>query len=339
MEQYLIKILCLTAIGPSRIYTVELDGFQVGKLGSRSELNIYTQPGNHTLSFKFCGNVEKTVMVDIPENQYITLINAKLNTWSGKIELEMGNFSQISNNFSQNNGTYSYNSLKTQVPKNGLGPAVIVPLVVVSLFFLFIFFILLSSDSDKEKVIDTADKTGNVKESVSSAREELTDEEKAVSELEKATEKFSDGRYRDALEICKGIEENYPDTETAKNMSTYINEQYAQFPNFTATEIMAEYEENIVNADEEYTDKVVIVTGTVSEIDKLDSSQPCVLLQSGKYFAAVQLNFSTSQTEVVSALRKGDSIKVIGKCTGKSGTYMLIFDGDNVILSDCLLIE
>lgn len=131
----------------------------------------------------------------------------------------------------------------------------------------------------------------------------------------------------------------YPDTETAANMSTYIQEQYEQYTHITAKQLMTDYEENLVNADNEYTDKVLIVSGVVSKVDKTNKDTTlCVLLQSGNFLGSVQLNFDTSQTNAVSALKKGSSVQVIGKCTGKSGKQLLIFDGNNVMLTDCVII-
>ena len=329
MEQYSIKIVRPSASGPLRVYKVELDGFQVGKLGSRSELSIPTSAGNHTLSFIWMGKAEKTIQINIPEGQHMTLINSKLNNWSGKIELEMGNLSQATTtstakSFDKNNNSAVVN--QTNLKKKKLHPALIVLIVII-----FIGFIASLGDDSTETVDNNSTNVQNV---------EMTDEEKAQTEIEKATTKFSEGKYREALEICNKVTETYPNTETTSNMNNYIKEQYAQFPQYTAKQLMAEYEANIVNADKEYTDKVMIVSGTVSRIDKTNNDKNlCVLLKSGTYFYAVQLNFDTSQTDAVSALKEGDSVKAIGKCTGKSGKHFLVFDGENVMISNCLLID
>ncbi len=168
---------------------------------------------------------------------------------------------------------------------------------------------------------------------------EMTDEEKSQQELEKAAKKFSDGDYRNALDICNSIKTQYPDTAAARNMDNYISEQYKQYPSFNANQLMAEYESNIVNADKNYTGKTVIVSGIINSFGKTNhDSNLCVLLKSGEYFKSVQLNFNTSQTDAVAALKEGASIKVIGKCSGKSGKQLLIFDGENVMIEDCLII-
>lgn len=174
----------------------------------------------------------------------------------------------------------------------------------------------------------------------SETQPELTDEEKAASQLEKATASFQDGDYMDAIEICSSISADYPNTETVANISAYLTEQFSQFPSFSATELIAAYDDNIVNADKEYTDTVMLVSGTVSSIDKTNSgSNLAVMLKSGTYFYGVQLNFKKSQTDAVAALSEGDNITVIGKCSGKSGKVLLVFDGDNVMIENCYIIS
>lgn len=203
--------------------------------------------------------------------------------------------------------------------------------IIIFAVVMMVFMTVISMPEIKNNIEDT----NSVKENI-----ELTDEEKAEMEIEKATANFSAGNYREALEICNGIMSIYPNTEAANNMNNYINEQYAQFQQFTAKELMSEYESNIVNADEKYTGKVVIVSGVVNKIDKTNNDKNlCVLLESGTYFWSVQLNFDTSQTEAVSALKEGSSVKVIGKCTGKSGKHFLIVDGENIMIENCMFVQ
>lgn len=169
---------------------------------------------------------------------------------------------------------------------------------------------------------------------------ELTDDEKAAQLLDEASKKFADGKHTQAIKTCNDIVENYPNTEPALNMDTYLSEQYNAFPHFSATDIMKEYDDNVVNADKEYTGKVLVVSGTISSIDKTNGGRNlCVLLKSGTYFYGVQLNFNSDQEDAVAELSPGQDIEVIGKCTGKSGTILLIVDGENVMIEDCYIIS
>lgn len=169
---------------------------------------------------------------------------------------------------------------------------------------------------------------------------ELTEEEKAKARLEDATTEFASGDYISAVDICNEIKEIYQDTDTAIKMDTYLQGQYSTFPEYTAKELMSEYEANVVNADKEYNDVVMVVTGTVSSIGKTNGDKNLtVILDSGTYFSGVQLNFKTSQEDSVAALREGDTVKAIGKCTGQSGTVLLVIDGKNVMIENCLIIS
>ena len=136
--------------------------------------------------------------------------------------------------------------------------------------------------------------------------------------------KFSEGDYEEAIDICEKIKELYPDTIVVSKMDEYLDKEYSKISHYTAYELMSSYEENIVNADKEYTDKTIIISGKISEIGKTNNDRNlCVLLDSGTYFKCVQLNFDLSKTDEVAELKKGDSVKVLGKCTGKSGKHFL----------------
>lgn len=164
----------------------------------------------------------------------------------------------------------------------------------------------------------------------------LTVEEIATSQLQAATDMFTNGNYIDAIEACNAIVVDFPDTDIAKNMGEYLETQYSQFSHFSAKDLVNEYDSNIVNADEKYTDKIIIVSGAVSAIGKTNNDRNlAVMLSSDTYFYGVQLNFSTSQTDSVAQLVEGDTVTAIGKCTGKSGKQFIIFDGNNVMIKNC----
>lgn len=169
---------------------------------------------------------------------------------------------------------------------------------------------------------------------------ELTDEEKASALLYDAAAEFKSGDYMSAIDFCKQIASEYPDTETASGVDEWLEKQYDQFPKHSAKELMSEYDANIVNADEKYTDTVMVVSGTVNSIGKINNDKTlAVMLNSDTHYRGVQLNFKTSQTDSIAELNEGDYITVIGRCTGISGTQLLIFSGDNVIIENCCIID
>lgn len=97
-----------------------------------------------------------------------------------------------------------------------------------------------------------------------------------------------------------------------------------------ASDLWAVYDENELNADGQYKNKVLSVTGTVSEITRdLLTDKPCILLKANDSIGiySIQCYFSDkSEYDAVSSVRDGDEITITGTCKGKT---------INVILNNC----
>lgn len=99
-------------------------------------------------------------------------------------------------------------------------------------------------------------------------------------------------------------------------------------PSVTAIQLINTYEENEVNADNLYKNKMIKVSGTVDDIGKNIAGQIYVILNNGNPYnlTTVQCFFSKKdddQINKVADLRKGDSVVVVGTCTGKSLTIVI----------------
>lgn len=322
MENYQIIITRNRAsYGSALKYTVEIDGFSSGVLKNGSSIVISTTSGHHVLSFLFHGKVEKSVPVFIGPENYTTRLSVRINGWK-KLEIERDNSAGCAPESSRGD---------IPTPKKKKGPLKIIGKVLIALIILIIIGSVFGSDESESP---------SQKQTESPQAEELTPEEKAAIQLEDATAEFADGDYMSAIEVCNKVIAEYPDTDVSKNMGSYLETQYAQFPHISAEDLMNEYDANIVNADEEYTDTIMIVSGTVTSIGKTNNDKNlAVMLDSGTYFYGVQLNFKTSQTDSVAQLAEGDAVTAIGKCTGKSGTQFIILDSNNVMIEDCYLIS
>ena len=168
---------------------------------------------------------------------------------------------------------------------------------------------------------------------------DMTDDEKAAVLLSDASSYFEKGKYIAALDICQQITFEYPTTQTAGTVGQFVSDQLGKYPSFSSTYLMSEYVDNVVNADKEYNNQIVIVYGTISDFAKTNNDKNLVvLLESGHYFQAVQLNFSKEQEASVAMLQKGDTVKAIGKCTGLSGKVLLVIDGTNVMIENCYIL-
>lgn len=298
----------------ARSYKVEVDGQLIGSLKNGRHIIANITPGAHTLNFiSSTGRVKKSAAVVIDESNQITKVTCWVNNL-GEIELQQ-----------ESGGIHT----KPGKAKKKTAGKIIFIFIVVFCLLLLIFGEREDPSNEKQPQSSTGSQTV-----------ELTDEEKAAALLDKATAEFESADYVTAIKLCGQITAEYPNTTISENMTAYLNEQYAQFPHYSASELMSEYEANIVNADEQYTDTVMVVTGTVSSIGKTNNdTNLTVVLKSGTYFSGVQLNFKTSQTESVAALSEGDTISAIGKCTGKSGVQFIILDGNNVMIENCYIID
>lgn len=101
--------------------------------------------------------------------------------------------------------------------------------------------------------------------------------------------------------------------------------------NISARNLYNAYTQNTVNADALYKNKRVAVTGTITNIGQdMVTKKPCISLDSGSdlNLYPVQCFFQESSSDLAS-LRDGDSVTIVGECTG--------FFVANVQLSDCTL--
>ena len=99
----------------------------------------------------------------------------------------------------------------------------------------------------------------------------------------------------------------------------------------TAKEMLQEYDDNEVKADEKYRDKLVTVTGKINDVGKdiLDEAYVSVGTGSEYEFITVQCYFSDEEElKKVSDLNKGDDITLTGTCDGMS---------INILLNDCVI--
>jgi len=86
----------------------------------------------------------------------------------------------------------------------------------------------------------------------------------------------------------------------------------------TAAALLADFNKDETAANTKYLDKVIAVSGKVTEI-KLEpaTGQATVTLDSGDPMAAITCSFYNDETASVKNLKQGDAVVIKGKCTGK----------------------
>lgn len=316
MECQIVIYRDRAAIGCALRHTVELDGLTVGVLENGGTLSVPVSAGAHTITFLARGGKPvKELRITVDQEFPVVELFVRLNNYL-KPEVSMGGRAQQ---------VVRRRPVKEEALRRKGRTALKVAGVLIVLAVIINMF--------------GSDPSSDPKSTGAPSSSAPTAEELASAELEKASEKFRRGDYMAAVEICSGISDDYPDTQAAAGMDEYLSGQYATFPHMSATELMSAYDANVVNADKEYMNSVLVVSGTVSSIGKTNGgSNLTVLLDSGNSLFHVQLNFKKSQTDAVAALSNGDPVTAIGKCTGKSGKIFVVLDGSNIMLEDCLLI-
>lgn len=100
--------------------------------------------------------------------------------------------------------------------------------------------------------------------------------------------------------------------------------QKAEVIKISAEDLYSAYVENAVNADNLYKNKTIEITGTVTNIGQdAITKNPCISLASGDALNIypVQCFFSSSNDQIA-ALRDGDTVTIVGKCTGYSIAFV-----------------
>lgn len=88
MSNFTIRLSRPGMNGPARIYKIQVDGFDAGKLGSKSTIDIPATEGTHTVAFCWAGKTERIINVTLDENNPLAEINVSLDMM-GKLNLSL----------------------------------------------------------------------------------------------------------------------------------------------------------------------------------------------------------------------------------------------------------
>lgn len=120
---------------------------------------------------------------------------------------------------------------------------------------------------------------------------------------------------------------------TRSGYMSHLKEHYKKSPylvnadfEITPKDLYAAYEANEVAADEEYKNKTIAITGTISNIGKDILDNPYVSIKVS-YLQSITCYFDKEHNKLISELVKDDKITIIGKCKGLILT--------SIILKDC----
>lgn len=88
--------------------------------------------------------------------------------------------------------------------------------------------------------------------------------------------------------------------------------------NISPDAIYKDYQNNEINADLKYKDKLMVLSGEINEIGKDYYGNPYVKLNTNKLFVYVICSFSEKDIETLAKLSKNQLIKIQGTCKGIS---------------------
>ncbi|MCS3800824.1 hypothetical protein [Niastella sp. OAS944] len=97
----------------------------------------------------------------------------------------------------------------------------------------------------------------------------------------------------------------------------------------TAIDLLKEFQQNETASNTKYVDKVLVVTGMVTEVQTDSSGQSTVYLQTNDLLSAVTCSFYQND-ESINKVKAGSPARIKGVCTG-----ML----SDVVLNKCSLAE
>ncbi|MDR3133077.1 MAG: OB-fold putative lipoprotein [Prevotellaceae bacterium] len=86
----------------------------------------------------------------------------------------------------------------------------------------------------------------------------------------------------------------------------------------SASTLYEDYDANEISADQKYKGKVLVITGRIESIGKDITDNIYVALEGDGFINVVQCMFSDDHVSETSELRKGQSVKIKGRCSGQT---------------------
>ena len=103
-----------------------------------------------------------------------------------------------------------------------------------------------------------------------------------------------------------------------------------------AIDLIKEFQQDEAAANKKYTEKIIIVNGTVSEIKNADTTANIIMadMNSGAYII-----FAFQQQHVAEArqMKVGDNVSIKGSCSG--GIYSAILETEKIDFKRCTVNE
>lgn len=114
-------------------------------------------------------------------------------------------------------------------------------------------------------------------------------------------------------------------TPTPRSSPTSNPESYAVV---TASTLYSAYTANELAADQKYKGRMFVVSGEVESVGNDILGDTYVSLSVGEYLSSVQCMIKDKHRGHVANLSKGQSVQILGRCSGKSIMSVMMRDGE-----------
>jgi len=120
------------------------------------------------------------------------------------------------------------------------------------------------------------------------------------------------------IKVCSGTHAPTP-SESVKRVNAEPSEVKSAAPTIqiSAINLWQAYESNEVAADEQYKNKRLLITGTVTSIDKDFLDNIILVLKSPNQFMGTHATMEKSEKSEASRLKKGDAVTLACTCKGR----------------------
>jgi hypothetical protein len=108
-----------------------------------------------------------------------------------------------------------------------------------------------------------------------------------------------------------------------------ITKQTADFT-ISAYDLAKEYETNQTGSDKKFIDRVIKVTGEISEISTDQNNSIVFILRNKESSTGILCTFNEKATKKATRFKKGDTVSIKGTCSG------MLFE---VVLNKCIIVD
>ena len=199
-----------------------------------------------------------------------------------------------------------------------------IPKLIQAILIIVLFFIA-TLNFGTNGIDNTTESLNKKTETKSIKNSTLISEQKKI---EKAKKYYNNNNLENAYLECKKIIPALTEIEAIDEANNLLSEINSAIPTIKASTLAKEYKDNEVKADIQYKDKFIRVTGVVDSIGKFIDDTYLYLKDGTSYSISKPHFYFSDESEIlkVSELKEGDSVSILGKCSGATLSSATFYD-------------